>query len=165
MVIAQPAVIDSSIDLEYAALLRELTALARAVGAGDDAEDIAQETLVHGREKLSQLRDPTSLRPWLRRSAVRRVAARRQRQFATQQLDDRVWAPVDSSLGMDLAAAVASLPIRERQALGLVYGLGYSEAETAATLGIRRGTVASSLFRARRKLAMALADYRDRGGR
>ena len=123
------------------------------------------EAELKGREKLSQLRDPTSLRPWLRRSAVRRVAARRQRQFATQQLDDRVWAPVDSSLGMDLAAAVASLPIRERQALGLVYGLGYSEAETAATLGIRRGTVASSLFRARRKLAMALADYRDRGGR
>lgn len=144
--------------------MRELTLLARAVGAGDEAEDVAQETLLNARGKIAQLRDPDLLRAWLRRSAVRRVMAYRRRAVRWASADALTWAPTDRSLGLDLRAAISRLPPGERQALSLVYSLGYSQAEAAAALGLSRGTVASSLFRARRKLAQELVDYRARGG-
>jgi DNA-directed RNA polymerase specialized sigma24 family protein len=54
---------------------------------------------------------------------------------------------------LDLATAVAQLPPRERLAIALVYGLGYSQLEAATAMGISRGGLASSLFKARIKLA------------
>ncbi len=69
-------------------------------------------------------------------------------------------APVPTDLGIDLAISIARLPTRERVVLTLVHGLGYSQQEVADALGIRRGTVAATLFHARRKLADWLIDYR-----
>lgn len=151
--------IDSAIDAQYESLLRELTLLCRAVGAGDEAEDLAQETILNGRDKVSQLRDGARLRAWLRHSAVRRVRAYQRRSWRLVAEDALTWAPIDHSLPIDLRAAIARLPRRERHALTLVYGLGYSQAEVADALGVSRGTIASSLFRARRKLAQTLVDY------
>ena len=41
-------------DSQYGALFGDLAALARALGAGADAEDVAQEALVHARGHLHQ---------------------------------------------------------------------------------------------------------------
>lgn len=150
----------SPIDDEYPALFAEMTQLARAVGAGADAEDVAQETLLNARDKLSQLRDPEQVRPWLRRSTVRRAMAARSTRRASSTAEIEVLVPADTGLGADLQAAVVRLPARERMAITLVYALGYSQDEAAAALGVRRGTVASSLFRARHKLGLTLMEYR-----
>jgi RNA polymerase sigma-70 factor (ECF subfamily) len=148
----------ATFDTEYAVHFAELTALARAIGAGHAAEDIVQESLIYARGHLGQLRDTAKLRAWLRRIVVRGVGhARGARRWGSA--DEAVFVPVDQDLGLDASAAVAQLPTRERLAVVLVHGLGYPQDEAAAMLGVSRGTVASSLWKARRRLARALADY------
>jgi RNA polymerase sigma-70 factor, ECF subfamily len=155
------AVADASramFDASYDELFGELAGFCRALGAGGDAEDIAQETLLVGRAELGGLRDPGRLRPWLRRIAVRAVM-RGHRRRRTTQIEDGALVPTASDLGIDAAAAIGRLPERERLAVVLVYGMGYQQEEAADLLGIRRGTVAASLWKARRRLARDLIDY------
>jgi RNA polymerase sigma-70 factor (ECF subfamily) len=58
---------------------------------------------------------------------------------------------------VDVAAAISGLPERERVAVTLVFGLGYRQDEAAELMGVAAGTVYSSVWRARRKLARLLA--------
>lgn len=148
----------ATFDASYDALFNELAGFCRALGAGPDAEDIAQETLLVGRAELGGLRDPSRLRPWLRRIAVRAVM-RTHRRPRTLEINDGALLPVRTDLEIDAAAAVARLPERERLAVVLVYGMGYHQEEAAELLGIRRGTIAAALWKARGRLARDLADY------
>jgi RNA polymerase sigma-70 factor (ECF subfamily) len=148
----------SMIDSQYSQLLVELSRLAVAVGAGLDAEDVAQEVLLRARARLDQLRDEAKLIPWLRRMIVNEVR-QRQRSQGGRVGHLLQFAPVDPSVGLDIAAAIARLPERERLAMTLTYGLGYRQAEAAELLGIRRGTIAAMLFNARRRLALELVEY------
>jgi len=59
---------------------------------------------------------------------------------------------------IDLWAAVASLPSRERAAVVLRYCAGMTEPEIAGVLGIAVGTVSSTLNHARARLRAALDD-------
>ena len=129
-------------DSQYGVLFADLTALARALGAGPDAQDVAQEALLHARGHLDQLRDPEKLRAW-----VRCLDAQHVERLPAAELPD-----------VDVAAAVAGLPERERIAVTLVYGLGYRQDEAAELMGVASGTVYSSVWRARRKLAYLLAE-------
>ena len=144
-------------DRRYADHFADLTRLCRAMGAGEDAQDIAQDTLVYGRSHLSQLRDAAKVRPWLRKMAVRAVGKRRSR---TTSLDDEIdvaYLPQGPGFSVDTLAAIASLPERERIAITLAYGLGYDQNDIADLMDIRRGTVAATLWKARQKLARTLA--------
>ena len=145
-------------DSQYGALFGDLSALARALGAGPDAEDVAQEALLEARSHLHQLRDPDKLRPWVRRMAVRGACRARHRHMADLDEEQIERLPVTELPNLDVAAAIAGLPERERVAVTLVYGLGYRQDEAADLMGIAPGTVYSSIWRARRKLARALAD-------
>ena len=60
-----------------------------------------------------------------------------------------------------MSAAITKLPLRERVAVVLFYGLGYEQEEAAAVMGVTRGTVATLLHRARRHLAERLAGYAE----
>lgn len=145
-------------DSQYGALFGDLAALARALGAGPDAEDVAQEALLEARGHLHQLRDPGKLRAWVRRMAVRGACRARRRQIADLDAQHIERLPVTDLPDLDVAAAVAGLPERERVAVTLVFGLGYRQDEAAELMGVAAGTVYSSIWRARRKLARALAD-------
>jgi RNA polymerase sigma-70 factor (ECF subfamily) len=57
-----------------------------------------------------------------------------------------------------LAAAVVTLPERQRAAIGLVYGSGASNGEAAAALGISVGALEQLLVRAKRALRERLKD-------
>ena len=146
------------LDSQYPALFRDLVVLARALGAGSDSEDVAQEALLQARSRLHQLRDPLKLRAWVRRIAVR--GACRARSARVDTLDDLTVErlPATQMPDVDVATAIAGLPERERIAVTLVFGLGYRQDEAAELMGIAPGTVYSSIWRARRKLARLLAD-------
>ena len=137
--------------------------MCRALGAGSSAEDIAQESILHARDRHAQLRDDSKLEPWLRRIAARRTFEylRHQRRHEAREPDDPVLAflPTDPSISVDVSAAIARLPERERVAVVLVYALGYEQEEAAAVMSVTRGTVATLLHRARRHLAERLAAY------
>jgi hypothetical protein len=62
-------------DSRYGAVFADLVTLARALGAGADAEDVAQEALLEARGHLKDLRDPDKLRAWVRRIAIRGAVA------------------------------------------------------------------------------------------
>jgi RNA polymerase sigma-70 factor (ECF subfamily) len=148
------------VDAEYNQLFADLVALCRALGAGASAEDIAQDAILHARERSHQLRDETRLRAWLRRIAARRTFEhlRRQRRHDSAA-PETAFLPTDPSISVDVSAAVARLPERERVAVVLVYGLQYEQEEAAAVMNVTRGTVATLLHRARRHLAERLASY------
>lgn len=57
-----------------------------------------------------------------------------------------------------LLDAVASLPPRDRELVGLRYGSGLDTAEVAAILGVSEGTVRTRLWRALGRLREALAE-------
>jgi len=145
-------------DSQYGALFGDLSDLARALGAGPDAEDVAQEALLDARSHLHQLRDPDKLRAWVRRIAVRGACRARRRHVADLNAQHIERLPATELPDFDVAAAIAGLPERERVALTLVYGLGYRQDEAAELMGVAAGTVYSSIWRARRKLARVLAD-------
>ncbi len=144
-------------DAAYPKLFDELCLLCRALGAPDEAEDIAQEALLYGRAHLRDLRDERNLRPWLRRIAARGAAAARRRRLPSLDGTEPSYLPLDPEMRLDCSEAVARLPERQRLAMALVYGLGYGQEEAAQVLGVARGTVAASLWKARQKLARELA--------
>ena len=148
-----------AVDAEYGALFTELTRFCQALGAGGSAEDVAQDVLLEGRADLDELRDPTSLRPWLRTMAVRKVGRLRAKAQGSIA-GELAFLPVDVDLGLDASAAVARLPERERLAVVLVYGLGFGQMEAADMLGITRGGLAASLWQARRNSPETLAPDR-----
>jgi RNA polymerase sigma-70 factor (ECF subfamily) len=157
-----------ALDAGYDRHFLDLVRLSRALGAGADAEDLAQDAMLYARSHVGQLRDSDRLTGWLRSIAARKTF-RLLRSPRRRQLDWELYAPVgvsgDQDLRLDLAGALHKLPPRERAAITLVYMLGYPEEAAAEVLGIRRGTVAASLSHARGKLATSLIEYeRKRGG-
>jgi RNA polymerase sigma-70 factor (ECF subfamily) len=148
------------LDADYRKHFSDLTALCRALGAGASAEDIAQDALLHARDRVDQLHDETRLQAWLRRIAARRTFEHLRRQKRDQAGEAVVaFVPTDPSLSIDVSAAITHLPDRERTAVVLVYALGYEQEEAAQVMDVTRGTVATLLHRARRHLAERLASY------
>jgi RNA polymerase sigma-70 factor, ECF subfamily len=62
---------------------------------------------------------------------------------------------------IDVERALSTLPRRQREAVVLHYYMQLDTAEVASTLGMARGTVKSTLFRARAALASALELKQD----
>lgn len=140
--------------------------------AGDaaEAEDAAQEGFVKAWRAFGRFRPDSPLRPWLLRIVAnearnrRRAAGRRARLALRAAREgssgDAAPSPEASVLAAEerrrLLAALDALPEPFRLALACRYLLGLSEDETAASLGVRRGTVKSRTARA---LARLLETY------
>ena len=60
---------------------------------------------------------------------------------------------------MDVAAALARLSTRQREAVDLHYYAGLSVADTATVMGCSAGTVKSTLSDARARLRILLGDF------
>jgi RNA polymerase sigma-70 factor (ECF subfamily) len=131
-----------------------------------DAEEAAQDAFVKAYRALGRFRRGADLRPWLLRIVAnearnrRRSAARRERLALRAAAEDRpgdaVPSPEAAVLTREsrelLLAAVERLSDDHRDAVVCRYFLELSEAETAAALGVRRGTVKSRLARALERL-------------
>jgi RNA polymerase sigma factor (sigma-70 family) len=139
-------------------------------GNAADAEEAAQDGFLKAYRALGRFRRGAPLKPWLLRIVAnearnrRRSAGRRER-LALRANDeirpgDAVPSPEAALLAREdqerLLAAVERLPDDHRDAIACRFLLELSEGETAAALGIRRGTVKSRLARALARLRESL---------
>jgi RNA polymerase sigma-70 factor (ECF subfamily) len=131
------------------------------------ADDLAQAAVEKGLRASGQLRDPERLRAWLLQILANclRDHLRERRDFVDiDDVAESVLAggatPEESRASAELVgrvrAAVALLPLGQRQVVTLVDLEDCSYAEAAEVLGIPVGTVMSRLCRARRALRDAL---------
>ena len=130
-----------------------------------DAEDAAQEALVKAWRGLGRFRAGAPLRPWLLRIVANearnrsRASGRRARlalRVAADFSGEAAPSPEEASLAGSerelLLDALEQLPDDARLVLECRYLLDLSERETAAALGLRRGTVKSRTARALERL-------------
>ncbi|MBA2463041.1 MAG: RNA polymerase sigma factor [Actinobacteria bacterium] len=137
-----------------------------------DAEDAVQTALVKAFHALPRFRRGAPLRPWLLTIVAnearnrRRSAGRREHLVLRAAHDlpsgDAAPSPEGSLLAAEqrqtLLAALETLREEERLVLSCRYLLDLSEEETAAALGVRRGTVKSRTSRALGRLRAQLGD-------
>ena len=129
-----------------------------------DAEEAAQDGFVKAWRALGRFRTSEPLRPWLLRIVANEARNRRRSAGRREHLALRAAAssgeaapsPEEAAVGADerrrLLAALDELPEQARLVLACRYLLGLSEDETAAALGVRRGTVKSRSARALERL-------------
>ncbi len=138
-------------------------------GSAADAEEAAQDGFVKAHRALGRFRPGAPFRPWLlqivanearnrRRSSGRRTALALR--AAQEGPSESAAPPPERALlaaeeRSTLLAALDSLEERDRLVIACRYLLELSEAETAAALGCRRGTVKSRLSRALDRLRAA----------
>lgn len=154
------------------------TALQLCGGHENDAEDLLQETALRAFEGFEHLRDLEAGRSWLftiltRTYLNRRRAARRRAEVLTGDLDERAfeaalqaWTPsrtpedvrAEHRLRERFAAELHAMAPPLRAVVWLVDVEGFRQWQVAEMLGIPEGTVASRLYRARRRLRDALSE-------
>jgi RNA polymerase sigma-70 factor (ECF subfamily) len=146
----------------YGSLVRMLY---RRTGDRDRAEDLAQETFAR-----AVAAPPDNPRPWLFAVALNLVredgrrSLRQGRRLELLRNEDRVEAGPDTDYDRNersaaVRAALALLNERDREAL-LLKAEGFNYEEIAATLGLSKGAIGTTLARARRRLVEA---YRSEG--
>ena len=136
-----------------------------AAGDPDDARDAVQDAFVKAYGALGRFRDGGPFRPWLlqivanearnrRRSAGRR--ARLALRACAVVSGDAAPSPETTALAHErrdvLVDGLARLDERDREVLVHRFLLELGEEETAAVLGVRRGTVKSRTSRALERL-------------
>jgi len=140
--------------------------------AGTDAEDALQEGVLKAWRALGRFRPGAAFRPWLlrivanearnrRRAAGRRAALELRAARAGVSGDAAPSPETDAVAAAERARlldALEALPDEARLVLACRYLLDLSEAETAAALGVRRGTVKSRTSRALDRLREAYGD-------
>ena len=113
------------------------------VGSPDVATDLVQDCFVRLHPRWDRVDDPTA---YLRRSVVNACHSHHRALRRQRRVDLRPAAPAE--LGAhELTDALAALPHRQRAALVLRFYEGLPDADIAAALGCRPGTVASLIHR------------------
>ncbi len=141
----------------------------------EDAQDIAQESLIKALRRLHQLSDPAAPGPWIRtiaRNTALSHLGRRKRRGISVDFDavtpipapEEPWAPADPGApttaghgdAEQLMHALGGLKENERQVV-LLHDLdGQSHAEIAHFLGITETNSRQLLFVARKKMRAVL---------
>ncbi len=144
-------------------------------GNASDAEEAAQDGFVKAYRALARFRRGSPFRPWLLQIVAneahnrRRSAGRREnlvlRTAAESRPGDAAPSPEAAALTSERRAAVLAalegLAAPHRMVIACRYFLELSEAETAAALGCRRGTVKSRLSRALKQLGLEMGEPGD----
>lgn len=116
--------------------------------------DAVNEAFTRAAERWSQVRDLRNPAGWTYQVAVNWATSWRRKLALrpTRPAEHLDRAQHDIVADLDLAEALAVLPLAQRQMLVLRHMLGYSVTEVADTLGIAEGTVKSGVHRARQRL-------------
>jgi RNA polymerase sigma-70 factor (ECF subfamily) len=125
----------------------------------EDAEDLVQDTLERAWSRAGLWQGVGDMRTWLFSIMHNlHVDALRRGRLDTVDLDEqRIDVPAPATQGQalaqrDLDAALAALPVEQREVLLLVALDGLAYAEAARALGVPIGTVMSRLSRGRERL-------------
>jgi len=142
-----------------------------AAGDRDDAEEAAQDAFVKAYRALGRFREGSPFLPWLLRIVAnearnrRRSAGRRAGlalRAAAVVSGDVAPSPETTALTLErrdtLLGGLAALDERDREVLVHRFLLELGEEETAAALGIRRGTVKSRTSRALDRLRAVVGE-------
>ena len=137
-------------------------------GDVEQAEDLAQETLLQAWRCRDQFRPGTNLRAWLSTILRNRFYSSQRRRKWRAEYDQEIIertlvAPDDPSANVeleDVRRALSMLPDFQREALILVGAGGLAYEEVAQIMGCPVGTVKSRVRRARDELQSLLFDAR-----
>ena len=137
------------------------------VGNWDEAEDVVQDASLAAWQAIERFDPARAFRPWFLRIVANAALdqLRRRRVRDAEPLHESLPsggvlpdAATDRILMRErIDAAMAGLPERQRVAVMMFDGEGYSHAEVASVLQVPEGTVRSYVFHARRALRKALA--------
>lgn len=151
-------------------LLRLRRAASRVLDDPAAAEDVAQDALLRAWTRASSYRpEQAAVGTWLHRIAVNaaidRARAARPSTTLAEDLPDMAAAAdlvlVGRQQGRLLADAIAALPARQRTAIALTYGEGWSGQQAAQALSVSVRALEGLLHRSRK----AMRAYMDeRGG-
>lgn len=156
-------------DAAYAELVRRRqdairNLLRRLTHDASLADDLAQQTFVHGWQSIRHLKSPGAFGGWLRKIAVNfwLQHARNSRLEVALEEDLRVEYPVSTlSRQLDLDAALAQIPHDVRLCIVLAYNEGMSHGEISQTTSFPLGTVKSHITRGSARLRELLQAYGD----
>ena len=132
--------------------------LALCCGDKDEADDIAQESLIKAYLSSSTYRDEGKFAAWLYKIAHHTFLDRRKNRRYTEAIDeanavtDRSFAADRSFQYQELYAAIASLPPKERISILLFYLKGYSVKEIGSIIDCSTDAVKKQLSRGREQL-------------
>ena len=154
-----------SFEEELLAAVPFMRAFGRALtGDIEQAEDLAQETVLQAWRCRDQFRPGTNLRAWLSTILRNRFYSTQRRrkwwaEYDREIIERTLVAPDDPSANVeleDIRRALAMLPDFQREALILVGAGGLSYEEVAQVMGCPVGTVKSRVRRARDELQSLL---------
>ena len=134
--------------------------------SAEDAEEVAADAFLKAFRALGRFRRERPFRPWLLAIVANEARNRRRAGIRRQALTLRATtesrpgdaapppeaAALDAERRRQLLEALARLPDDQRLVVECRFFLELDEAETAAVLGVRRGTAKSRLSRALAKL-------------
>ena len=162
---------------DYEQLVREHQGIAFRTayvitGSAADAEEVVQDAFVKAYRALDRFREDAPFRPWLlaivaNEARNKRRSAGRRTRFELTLAEERpsggaAPSPEAALLAQEqraqLLGAIDTLRDEHRQVVACRYLLGLNEAETAAALGWRAGTVKSRLSRALARLEAELRE-------
>jgi len=134
----------------------------------EDAEDAVQDAFLHAFRALDRFLPDQAFGAWLHRIVANAALdlTRRRKVRDADDLPETVASPfrdpaVTDELQRRLAAALASLPARQRAVITLHDVEGFKHAEIGGMLGIPEGTARSDLHYARAHLRDLLRDLRS----
>jgi RNA polymerase sigma-70 factor (ECF subfamily) len=146
----------------------------RMTGRAEDAEDVVQETFIRAYRQLSRFEARANVSTWLYRIAfncsVDFLRAKPRRQATSDDevlerlaaksdgptMDDLVYA---GQIGEQLQVALGGLSEKERAAFLMRHYHGCSIEEIGSTLGMKTNATKHSIFRAVRKMRVALQGF------
>jgi RNA polymerase sigma-70 factor (ECF subfamily) len=159
--IVEAAVVADDFDSWVRPHLLAMTRLACRLAGDAAADDVIQEALTRAwRRRSTYDASKGEALPWLLAITADRARRHRTRTKVTHELLDGPAPHVDADGRVDVLAAVARLPRKQRLAVELHYFLGLDTAVTAQALGCAVGTVKSQLSDARARLRLDLGDAR-----
>lgn len=150
-------------------LLKLRRAALRVLDDPAAAEDVAQETLLRAWTRAASYRpEQAAVGTWLHRIAVNaaidRIRSRRPVAELSEEMPDAAMGAELALAGRQrhqvLAQAIAALPDRQRTAITLTYGHGWSGARAAQALSVSARALEGLLHRSRKALR-AYMDERD----
>jgi RNA polymerase sigma-70 factor (ECF subfamily) len=135
-----------------------------------DAEDVAQDALVTAWQQLPQFRGESSFSTWLYQIATRRAINRinrDRRHYSTDALAEVADANAQTEIAFErnqkadaVTDAIQALPPAQRVVVVLHHLEGLSYADVASATASSVPAVRSQLYRARRTLGSALAEWK-----